>query len=60
MQNELLQCMSLQVQQQILQKVHNSPFFSIMVDECTDVSNKEQVAIHITLSYLLMLLIDLS
>ena len=42
-QNELLKCMALRVQREIVSRLHASQFFTIMVDECTDVTNKEQV-----------------
>ena len=42
-QNEMLTIMARFVQNQILNKVRKSPFITIMVDETTDVSNKEQL-----------------
>ena len=44
-QNEMLMIMTNHVLQKILVFVHTSPFLSIMVDEATDSSNKEQLAI---------------
>ena len=41
--NELLKCMALRVQREVIAQLHTSKFFTIMVDECTDVTNKEQV-----------------
>ena len=35
--------MALRVQRGIVSRLHTSQFFTIMVDECTDVTNKEQV-----------------
>ena len=42
-QNEMLTIMARLVQSKILHKIHKSPFTTIMVDETTDVSNKEQL-----------------
>ena len=44
-QNELLRVMALSVLREIAHSIHESPFFSVMCDECVDVSNKEQLAI---------------
>jgi len=44
-QNELLRVMALSVLREIAQSIHESPFFSVMCDECVDVSNKERLAI---------------
>ena len=44
-QNELLGLMANNILRQILLKVNKSPYFSIIVDETTDVSTKEQVSI---------------
>ena len=41
-QNELLKIMGCQVQRAIIE---NAGFFTIMVDECVDTSNKEQLVI---------------
>ena len=41
-QNEMLTIMARLVQSKILNKIHKSAFITIMVDETTDVSNKEQ------------------
>jgi hypothetical protein len=35
--------MATQIQRKILNKIHRSPYFAIMVDETTDCSNKEQL-----------------
>ena len=44
-QNELLHLMANNVLRQVLADVKNSPYFSIMVDETTDVATTEQVSI---------------
>ena len=44
-QNEMLQLMAHCVLRKILKDVHSSPFLSIMVDETTDKSNKEQLTL---------------
>ena len=45
MQNELLKVMGLQVLRDIATSLHSAEFYSIMVDETTDVSNKEQAVL---------------
>ena len=45
MQNEILKVMALQVLRQVVTSLHAAPFLTIMVDETTDISNKEQVVI---------------
>ena len=42
-QDELLKLMALNIQRKIAGVLQCTEFFTIMVDECTDVSNKEQV-----------------
>ncbi len=42
-QNEILKVMSLHILRDVVLLIRSAPFFSIMVDETTDVSNKEQV-----------------
>lgn len=44
-QNELMQLMANDVLRQILTEIKKSPYFSIIVDETTDVSTSEQVSI---------------
>ena len=44
-QNELLEIMALHILQQICSDIAKHGFFTIMADECTDVSNKEQFVI---------------
>ena len=43
MQNEMLQVMALSMLRDIAASIASSKFFTIMCDECTDSSNKEQV-----------------
>ena len=43
-ENELLFIMSIQLLQRKLCDVNNSKFFSIVCDECTNISNKEQLS----------------
>ena len=43
-QNELLKVMGLQVLRGIATVVQHSPFLTVMVDETSDVSNREQVS----------------
>ena len=45
MQNEILKILSLQGLRKIASKLHEEPFYTIMVDETTDVTNREQVVI---------------
>ena len=44
-QNELLKVMALSVLREISDAIQESSFYSIMCDECTDASNKEQLVI---------------
>ena len=44
-QNEMLQVMSLKALREIAACLHNTPFYSIMADETTDISNRKQVVI---------------
>ena len=44
MQNEMLKTMALHILRQITKSLEQTPFITLMVDETTDVSNKEQVA----------------
>ncbi|KAL5488582.1 hypothetical protein EMCRGX_G017549 [Ephydatia muelleri] len=44
-QNEFLEIMALHVLRQICSDIAKTAFFTIMADECTDVSNKEQFMI---------------
>ena len=44
-QNDILKAMALNVLRTIATRIHNSSFFTIMADETTDVSNREQVTI---------------
>ena len=45
MQNELLQVMALSILRDVSKEIQASSFFSVMCDECTDASNKEQLVI---------------
>jgi hypothetical protein len=45
MQNELIKTMALQVLRKIVVSISATPFFTIMIDETTDVANKEQVVV---------------
>ena len=42
-QNELIKLMALSVLQKISGDLQETEFISVMVDECTDIQNKEQV-----------------
>ena len=42
-QNELVKLMALQVQQKIAAHLQSTKFIPVMIDECTDVDNQEQV-----------------
>ncbi len=44
-QNEILKVMALSVLRQVVDSIHSAPFLSIMIDETTDVSNREQVVV---------------
>ena len=44
-QNELLQIMALVVLRKSASRISCSSFYSIMADECTDISNKEQLVL---------------
>ena len=44
-QNELIQLMSLSILRSIASSVQGAYFFTLMADECVDVSNKEQLVI---------------
>ena len=46
-QNECLQLMALHILREVSQNIAGSHCFSIMADECTDCSNKEQFTINI-------------
>ena len=45
MQNEILKVMALQVLRQVAELLYAASFVTIIVDEMTDISNKEQVVI---------------
>ena len=44
-QNEVLKIMALSVLCEIMHSIHEAPFLSVMIDETTDISNKEQVVL---------------
>ena len=44
-QNEMLDVMALKVLRTIVSNIQAAPFFSIMVDETTDIANKEQLVV---------------
>ena len=46
-QNEILKAMYLNVIRNVASKIQESGFFCIMCNECCDVSNKEQLVVHI-------------
>ena len=45
MQNETLKVMAMRVLREIAALIQSEPFFTVMVDETTDVSNVEQVVL---------------
>ena len=45
MQNEIIKTMAMQVLRHIVESIKSVPFLTIMIDETTDVSNKEQVVV---------------
>lgn len=44
-QNEILQIMGSDILNKIADTLHKTPFFTVMVDETADISNKEQVVV---------------
>ena len=44
-QNEVLKIMVLSVLREIMHSIREAPFLSVMIDETTDISNKEQVVL---------------
>ena len=46
MQNECLEVMALYIVQKICSDLALNGFYTVMADECTDVSNKEQFTIY--------------
>ena len=44
-QNEMLQVMALNILRKVASEIRSAEFFSIMIDETTDISNKEQVVL---------------
>ena len=45
MQNEIIKTMALQVLCKVIEPIYSSPFLSLMVNETTDISNKEQLVV---------------
>ncbi len=45
MQNEMIKVMALQVLQEVASSIHSASFVTLMVDETTDASNREQVVL---------------
>ena len=45
MQNKILKVMTFKILREIAENIKNSGFFSVMADETTDKSNREQVVI---------------
>ena len=43
-QNEMLKIMALSILRKIAVNLRTTEFYTIMVDECTDISNHEQVS----------------
>ena len=46
-QNELLSIMSLQAIREIASQIQSAPYFTVMIDEATDLANIEQVVLAI-------------
>lgn len=44
-QNELLQIMAHKIQRKILTQIQRSPFYSVIAEETTDISGKEQFSV---------------
>ena len=44
-QNECLHFLSLQLVRCLIKNIRDSAYYTVMADECTDVSNKEQFTI---------------
>jgi len=44
-QNEMMKIMALQILRQVCERIRDSGWYTIMADECTDVTNKEQFTI---------------
>ena len=46
-QNEMLKIMAVKILQQISQRIRDGGGYTVLADECTDLSNKEQFTIYI-------------
>ena len=44
-QNEILKIMALKLLRTIAAGIHESPYFTVMIDETTDITNKEQCTV---------------
>ena len=44
-QNEVIKVMALQILREIAENLQSTPFYTLMVDETTDISNREQVVL---------------
>ena len=45
MQNEMINIIALRIVSDLAEGIRKNGYFSLMTDDCTDVSNKEQLAI---------------
>ena len=45
MQNEMVKIMAVQILRKIAASLHTTPFYTVMADETTDMSNREQVVV---------------
>ena len=50
-QNELIECCAKEILKEILARVHSAKFYSVVVDETTDVSHKSQLSIALCYNY---------
>ena len=48
MQNEMIKVMALNVLREVAASLHTSTFYTLMADETTDMSNREQVVLFAT------------
>ena len=47
MQNEMIKIIALRIVSDLAEGIRKNGYFSLMADECTDISNKEQLARHV-------------
>ena len=45
MQNDIIQVMALEILRKVAASIRDAPFYTIMADETTDMSNREQVVL---------------